>query len=369
MRGLAARQSFAVMEDCMGSRHVCGVGFAVAVLWAISAPAGAAPKQDFKLGWSSGVSAMPWGWANDHGIVKLWADKFHLKIDVVQFNDDTEALNQYIGGAVDAVPITNLTALQSPASAIDSTAIIIADYSAGSEAIVLKGQSDLKAISGQRVNLVQFSAAHYVLDRALSSIGLEERDVTIVNTPPADLVAAYGKPGAGAVAAGNPLLLPLLQPQDAHDVFDSRKLPGEILDLTVINTKTLDDTPDFGKALAGIWYQTMAVLSASTPDGQAARADMAKAAGMDPAALAAQLNMLHMFYTPKDAAAFAKSDDLPDAMQRVREFLFKLGLLGDDGKIREALGVQFPDTSVIGNKHKIRLRLPSYFMDYAASLH
>ncbi len=34
-------------------------------------------------------------------------------------------------------------------------------------------------------------------------------------------------------------------------VFDSSKIPGEILDLMVVNTQTLKDNPKLGKALVG----------------------------------------------------------------------------------------------------------------------
>ncbi len=42
----------------------------------------AAPKKDFKVAWSIYAGWMPWGYASDHGIVKKWADKYGLKIEV-----------------------------------------------------------------------------------------------------------------------------------------------------------------------------------------------------------------------------------------------------------------------------------------------
>ena len=52
--------------------------------------ADAAPKKDFKVAWSIYVGWMPWGWANDNGVVKKWADKYGINISVVQFNDYVE---------------------------------------------------------------------------------------------------------------------------------------------------------------------------------------------------------------------------------------------------------------------------------------
>ncbi len=61
----------------------------VIVLAAASA-ADAAPKKNFKVAWSIYVGWMPWGYAADTGIVKKWADKYGITIEVKQFNDYVE---------------------------------------------------------------------------------------------------------------------------------------------------------------------------------------------------------------------------------------------------------------------------------------
>ena len=50
-------------------------------------PAQAEAKKEFKLAWTIYVGWMPWQWANETGLVKKWADKYGIKIDVVQVND------------------------------------------------------------------------------------------------------------------------------------------------------------------------------------------------------------------------------------------------------------------------------------------
>ena len=61
--------------------------------------AAAEAKKSFKVAWSIYVGWMPWGYAADTGIVKKWADKYGIKIDVNQFNDYVESINQYTAGA------------------------------------------------------------------------------------------------------------------------------------------------------------------------------------------------------------------------------------------------------------------------------
>ncbi len=62
-----------------------------------------------------------------------------------------------------------MDALSIPAAGgVDTTAVIVGDYSDGNDAIILKDKSKLEDIKGQSVNLVEFSVSHYLLARARS---------------------------------------------------------------------------------------------------------------------------------------------------------------------------------------------------------
>ncbi|WHA43522.1 putative urea ABC transporter substrate-binding protein [Agrobacterium larrymoorei] len=333
-------------------------------------PAGlaqAAPKKDFKVAWSIYVGWMPWGYAADHGIVKKWADKYGIKIDVTQFNDYVESMNQYTAGAYDAVTLTNMDGLSIPAAGgVDTTAVIVGDFSNGNDAVILKDKTQLADIKGQNVNLVEFSVSHYLLARALESIGASERDVKVVNTSDADMVAAYQTPDVSAVVTWNPLVSSILENASAKAVFDSSKIPGEIIDLMVANTEVLAENPDFGKALAGIWYDTMAVMTADSAEGKAAREEMGKASGTDLKGFEAQMAATKLFDKPADAVSFTASPELGKTMDRVRQFLFEKGLLGNGAPSADVIGISLPDGSVLGDKANIKFRFVTDYMNAAA---
>jgi len=164
-------------------------------------------QDSFKVCWSIYAGWMPWAYGGESGIVKKWADKYDINIEVVQINDYIESINQYTVGEFDACTMTNMDALTIPAAGgVDSTALIVGDFSNGNDGIVLKGESELAAIEGQNVNLVELSVSHYLLARALDSVGLSEADVQVVNTSDADMVAIYGTDDVTSVATWNPLL-------------------------------------------------------------------------------------------------------------------------------------------------------------------
>ncbi len=54
------------------------------------AAAEAAPKKTFNIAWTIYVGWMPWAYAAENGIVKKWADKYGITIDVTQINDYVE---------------------------------------------------------------------------------------------------------------------------------------------------------------------------------------------------------------------------------------------------------------------------------------
>jgi len=323
-------------------------------------------KDKFKVCWSIYVGWMPWDYGAKQGIVKKWADKYGISIDVVQINDYIESINQYTAGGFDGCTMTNMDALTIPAAGgVDSTALVVGDFSNGNDGIVLKNKSKLKDIKGQKVNLVELSVSHYLLARALGSIGMSEKDVKVVNTSDADIVAAYGTPDVTSVVTWNPLLSEIKAMPKSTEVFDSSKIPGEIIDLMVVNTKTLKENPKFGKALTGAWYEIMASMKSGSPKAKDARTFMAKASGTDLKGYESQLDTTQMFYDAKDAVAFANSPKLKQTMQYVAEFSFAHGLLGEGAPDAKFIGVEMP-AGLYGSDKNIKLRFEPSFMKMAA---
>ena len=55
--------------------------------------ANAMAKDSFSICWSIYVGWMPWAYGAEEGIIKKWADKYDIEIDVVQINDYVESIN------------------------------------------------------------------------------------------------------------------------------------------------------------------------------------------------------------------------------------------------------------------------------------
>ncbi|QWA09187.1 putative urea ABC transporter substrate-binding protein [Sodalis ligni] len=327
----------------------------------------AADKPVFKICWSIYAGWMPWDYAQQTGIVKKWADKYGIDIRFVQVNDYIESVNQYTAGGFDGCTMTNMDALTIPAvGGVDSTALIVGDYSNGNDGILLKGQGDIRSLKGRPINLVELSVSHYLLARALAKNGMSEKDIKVVNTADADLVAAFGTADVNAIVTWNPLLAEAEKQPGSHEIFSSAQIPGEILDLLVVNSATLKKHPELGKALTGAWYETLNTMHGDNPTAVAARTMMGKSSGTDLAGFAERRAATSLLSNPKQPLVFVQSKALLTTMQSVAEFSFKHGLLGNGAPGADAVGIGAP-AGVWGNTANIKLRFSDEFVKLAAA--
>jgi NitT/TauT family transport system substrate-binding protein len=329
--------------------------------------AGAAEKKEFKVAWSIYVGWMPWDYAGQSGILKKWADKYGIEIKLTQVNDYVESINQYTAGGFDGCVMTNMDMLTIPsAGGVDSTALIVGDFSNGNDGVVLKGKGrKLADIKGQSVNLVELSVSHYLLARGLTSIGLAERDIKVVNTSDADIVGAFGAKDSTSVVTWKPQLAEVMKMPNVTEVFDSSKIPGEIIDLMVVNSATLKASPELGKALVGAWYETMTLMFGTDAKATTALASMAKASGTDVPGFKSQLATTKMFAKAPEAVAFTTSPDLVKTMDLVRTFSFTHGLLGKGAKSADVVGISFPGGKTLGDAKNVKMRFDPSFTKLA----
>ena len=187
---------------------------------------------------------------------KKWAEKYGIEIELTLVNDYVESINLYTAGKFDACAMTNMDALTIPAvGGIDS-------HRADRRRLLQRQRrhrrsrtgKTVKDLKGRSVKLVEFTVSHYMLARALEMNGMTEKDVKTVNTSDADIAAVFAADANGAAVTWNPPLQQARNAKGATLVFDSSKIPGEIIDLMVVRTNAPDSLK---KALTGAWYETM----------------------------------------------------------------------------------------------------------------
>ncbi len=320
----------------------------------------------YKIATSIYAGWMPWYYAKEKGIVKKWADKYGIEIEVL-YMDYVPSVEAFVAGKVDGCTMTNMEALNMPAAAgIDSTAIIVGDYSNGNDAVLVRDAVTLEAM--KEAMLCELTVSQYLLARGLESVGRKESDVKILNVSDADIATAFVTDKTKQVAVTwNPMVQQLELQPGVTRIYDSSKIPGEILDLLVVNTEVSKKDPRLAKALTGAWFEVLALMAQRGPESEAALTEMAKLSNCTLAEYKAQLKTTAMFWTPKEAQDFAESAELQKSMDLVRKFSFEHGMLGQGVKSADAVGIAFPDGKILGDNDKIKLRYSAEFMKEAAS--
>lgn len=323
-------------------------------------------KPAFTVAWSIYVGWDPYQYMAKSGLLRKWGDKYGVTIKVQRF-DYAPSIDAFTSKNVDACAMTNMEALDLPAaSGVDTTAILIGDYSNGNDAVMARDGNTLKSLAGKKVLLVQKTVSEYLLERAFvkNNLETEVKKVKLVNTSDSSIVAAFmNDTSESAVVTWKPLVTQVQKMKGVNTLFDSSKIPGEILDLLVIRSEVLNSSngKNFAKAMTGAWYEMMSQMTSDKVLGAIAAVSEDTLPSYKE-----QLSTTHMMYKADEAAAMADSAGLRDKMQLVRQFCFTHGLLGSGIKTPDDVAIKYPDGSVQGKSDRVRFRFDDTYMKMAA---
>jgi NitT/TauT family transport system substrate-binding protein len=325
------------------------------------------PPDTLRILWSHYTGWEIWQYIADSGILDKHCKQNGVKLQIVLINDYVESINLYTADkSVVACAMTQMDALTTPAvGGIDSTALIIGDFSNGNDGIVAKNARSVKDLKGRKISLVELTVSHYLLARALSMNGMVESDITVVNTSDADIASVFVNSNEnGAVTTWNPQLMEVRQVQGAKLLFSSAEIPREIIDCLFVKSDAKDAVK---KTIVDSWCEAVKIMGGQGRETDEMIAALAKSTGGTVPQYLAQLKTTRMFYDLAEAAEFAESADLKKTMEYVRQFSFDHGLFGTGAASVDYVGIEFPDKSIMGNTKRVKLRFDSSYMKQAAA--
>jgi NitT/TauT family transport system substrate-binding protein len=288
------------------------------------------------IGFSHYVGWEPYSFLARSEILGKRAREHNVCITVEMIPDYITSLEQFSNGNVQGITVTNMDLLSFQSSTGSTEVIIAGDYSNGNDAILVRSDdvATVADLKGKEVGIVELSVNDYLLERCLTIAGMSRSDVKVVNfTSEADIATQFAAQGGTDFAATvwNPVLLNLKSEVDnATTVCDSSDIPGEIVDLLVVD-QNLDS--NVKQAMVDAWYDTMAVMSKRSKSGKAARTAMALNAENTLAEYDSQLRTTAMWYKPADAAAFLDGPELVKTTKSVYDFTRKAGIVTDPQSI------------------------------------
>jgi NitT/TauT family transport system substrate-binding protein len=184
---------------------------------------------------------------------------------IADYSSAEQGLQAFRNHVADLYPCTLDEALLLASAVPDARIVQVLDDSYGADAIL--AQPSITSVAGLRGLKVGYEASAlgaYVLSRGLELAGLTPADVVLVYMPIDEHERAFRERRVDAVVTYEPIRSRLLA-AGARSLFDSRQIPGEIVDVLVTRAATLDREEAAVKALVRGWFRAADVLR-SQPD-------------------------------------------------------------------------------------------------------
>ncbi|AJE22737.1 ABC transporter substrate-binding protein [Azotobacter chroococcum] len=190
-----------------------------------------------------------------------WLEPAGLRL--VEYPNASGVLRGFRNGLLDAALLTLDEALTLQSSGLDLEILLVTDLSAGADVLYARppilAPADLR---GRRVGVESSALGAFFLSRILDRTGLRPDELSVVSLPIHEQAAALG---AGRVDALVSFASqgPTLEALGARRIFDSRELPGEIIDVLVVDRRRV--AAGQRRRLKSLWYEALHLWQAS-PD-------------------------------------------------------------------------------------------------------
>lgn len=182
------------------------------------------------------------------------------RVRLVEYSTITEAERAFRNGNVDAVALTLDSALALEAQGFAPRVALVLDASTGADALLaVPPLSSVRALKGRRVGVEPSGPSLYLLARALTHAGLAAGDVQRVTVPVDEHAQALSAGRVDAVATFEPYVWKL-ESAGAVRLFDSRDIPGEILDVLLVSEPVAGARAADLTHLREAWFAALAHL-------------------------------------------------------------------------------------------------------------
>jgi len=328
---------------------------ALAITTTTATLAAAAPS--FSLAWSEYPSWSVFGVAHEVKLIDGAAGKQgpieqKWNVDIVLKEAEYDpCLTMYGASQCDAVCITTLDALN-PSLSRPSVVILPTSTSYGADALIVpKTITDIKRLRGKKIHGLAKSVSEYCFNRNLELLGEKPADYKFTNMDPGAAAVAFQQKQSeiDAIVVWNPFVLETLNKRkDAHVLFDSTKIPNEIIDSVVVAQASLDKPG--GKDFAGAVIETFYAINKRLAD-PATKDDTLVALGekfshLDLAAMKKVVQQTKFYSTPKEAQDLLSGSEIKSLTKRVADFCVKQEITASAPKVGYGTKTEAPGVNL-----------------------
>jgi len=186
--------------------------------------------------------------------LNYWDDD---QIRLIEYSSSIESLRAFRNGSIDAATLTMDEALSLHKDNIPFHIILVHDISDGGDVIMAKpGIQSIQDLKGKNIAVEISALGAVVTTRALSIHGLTTDDVNIISSHVTGHLDLYESDQIDAAVTYEPLRTALLH-AGAEEIFSSREIPGEIVDVLVARKAYVEAHPEQIQILVDGWFRAL----------------------------------------------------------------------------------------------------------------
>ena len=282
------------------------------------------PQGAFTLAWSEYPSWSVFGVADEKGLIdKDEGEKGTLEekwgVDIVLKELDYDScLAAYGNSTTDAVCITNMDVL-APAGGRNSVAILPTSTSDGADACIVSGGiTSLEQLKGKDSYGLEKSVSQYMFERALEELGEDPKAYPFRQMDPAAAAQAMQtkQDNINSIVVWNPFVMQTLSAleDDAKVLFDSKKIPEEIIDMVVVGEDALNRAggKSFAACIVEAFYEVNRLIASPTEGDNTLITLGSKFGGLELDDMKVIVQQTRFYKTADEGAALFSKPEFPN---------------------------------------------------------
>ncbi|MCV2370392.1 ABC transporter substrate-binding protein [Roseateles oligotrophus] len=256
--------------------------------------------------------------AQDLGLLHSAGIRMH------ELRSNTDVLRALALGRLEAAALTLDEVLTGLHDGLRLKVVAVLDVSAGADAVMARaGLTRPEMARGQRVAVEGSAAGALMLSAFLESAGLSPDEVRLVTRPLPETAAALRDGTADLAVTAEPWVSQL-EAEGATRLFDSRQVPGRIVDVLAVRSELLETRPD---AIHSLVKAHFACLERFQRDPGSVVDRLALQLQIEPGAVASAFRGLELPDRKANEALLSPGGDVAQGLRGLAELLHRKGLI------------------------------------------
>lgn len=168
------------------------------------------------------------------------SSEFLDTVKFVEYRNASQVLNGIINNSIDVAAVTLDEAVKIKALGYDIQVVWVIDESYGADALMSMNTNTIDELKGKKVGVETSALGAYFLKRFIEKKQLSKSDFEIVNLEVNRHLNAIKQGQVDAVLTFDPVKSKLIE-AGASKLFDSTEIPGEIIDVLIVNRASFDE--------------------------------------------------------------------------------------------------------------------------------